>query len=132
MKKILTQTPSGGISFLDLLLDETLCEGEIVIDKSLVVQADGINSYLTGKQKYELLLRIAATGNIEFCEETAVNPAYIILGDDITTQTSWQTDCYIVGKYSSILREITGKSIALKENQFDELSKLQTGVVRGI
>ena len=53
MKKILKQTPSGGISFFDLLLDETLCTGEIAVEKKLIIQAGGIKSYLRAKQKYE-------------------------------------------------------------------------------
>lgn len=107
MTKILKQTPSGRISFFDLLLDETLCAGEIAVEKNLIIQAGGINSYLRSKQKYELLLRIAATGNIDFFETTELDSSYIILEDDsaFTTETGWQTDCYIAGKYSQLLHE---------------------------
>lgn len=107
MKKILKQTPSGGISFFDLLLDETLCTGEIAVEKKLIIQAGGINSYLRAKQKYELFLRIAATWNIDFFETTEADSSYITLEDDpaFTAETGWQTDCYIAGKYSQLLRE---------------------------
>lgn len=66
MTKILKQTTSGGISFLELLLDETLCSGSILIEKELAIAAGGINPYLNAKQKYDLLLRIAAMVILSF------------------------------------------------------------------
>ena len=50
MTKILKQTTSGGISFLELLLDETLCSGSILVEKELAIAAGGINPYLNAKQ----------------------------------------------------------------------------------
>ena len=58
MKRVLRQTAEG-ISFLELLLDETICEGDILIPKELILLAGGRNDRLPAKKKYELLLRIA-------------------------------------------------------------------------
>ena len=106
MTKILKQTTSGGISFLELLLDETLCSGSILVEKELAIAAGGINPYLNAKQKYELLLRIAANGNLIFLPEEK-DPAlpYLTLEDDVSNENGWQTDCYLVGKYSAELQQ---------------------------
>lgn len=48
-----------GVTWLELLLDETICEGPIWIERAMVVQAGGVNAYLSAKKKYELLIRIA-------------------------------------------------------------------------
>lgn len=107
MTRILKQAPDG-ISFLELLLDENLCAGTIKIEKELAWQAGGINTRLKGKQKYELLLRVAKNMPITFLEEEE-NPAscYLTLEDDSTSAADfgWQTDCYVAGKYSNELRE---------------------------
>ena len=58
MKRVLRQAAEG-ISFLELLLDETICEGDILIPKELILLAGGRNDRLPAKKKYELLLRIA-------------------------------------------------------------------------
>ena len=105
MTKILKQTSSGRISFLELLLDETLCSGDIKVEKELAIQAGGINPYLKAKQKYELLLRIASTGNIDFLSESEVPDYSYITLKDASDNSGWQTDCYIVGKYSKELQE---------------------------
>lgn len=45
MRKIV-ETGEGGLSFLELLLDETLCAGKVCIPGDLVKQAGGINPVL--------------------------------------------------------------------------------------
>ena len=46
--------------FMDLLLDETICAGTVAVPREMVRLAGGVNKRLGAKQKYELLLRIAA------------------------------------------------------------------------
>ena len=96
-----------GISGLEILLDERICEGEIWIEKELLIEAGGINSYLQAKQKYELLIRLAFEKPIvleeagaEFQEES------VLLTEDTKEQIEnygWQTDCYVTGRYSEQL-----------------------------
>ena len=50
MKRVLRQTAEG-ISFLELLLDETICEGDILIPKELILLAGGRNDRLPAKKK---------------------------------------------------------------------------------
>ena len=57
MSRILKQA-SEGIPFLELLLNENLCEGTIWIEKELAVQVGGVNTRLEAKRKYELLIRV--------------------------------------------------------------------------
>lgn len=94
-----------GISFLDILLDERLCEGTICISKELVRKAGGINHKLKAKQKYELLLRIASQSNLVFVEGTSEEMELFADTPDADSEYGWQTDCYVIGKYSSILQE---------------------------
>ena len=50
MKRVLRQVAEG-ISFLELLLDETICEGDILIPKELIQLAGGRNDRLPAKKK---------------------------------------------------------------------------------
>lgn len=48
-----------GISFEEILLDETLCQGRVWISKDVLRQVGGVNHRLSAKKNYELLIRIA-------------------------------------------------------------------------
>jgi hypothetical protein len=108
MARFLKQT-ANGIPFLELLLDETLCQGELWVPKKLIQQAGGINDRLQAKQKYELILRIAEKTEVEFAENPVDKTEdMVLLADEEQNQVAehgWQTDCYVIGKYSAILRE---------------------------
>lgn len=137
MVRILKQTDTG-ISFIELLLDETLCQGDILVSRELVCQVGGINKKLKAKQKYELILRIAQEKQISF-EETdscdvrdgagvSGDDDVMVLHDDMESKLGWQTDCYVTGKYSSQLRgngcfELVIESLlneAVKEGRYHE------------
>ena len=97
-----------GIHFLDILLDETICEGKILVPEELVRDAGGINEKLQAKQKYELLLRIAQQSPIVLEEISGKESSdgYVILGADEADCSAEQgcvTDCYVIGKYSGEL-----------------------------
>lgn len=83
MKKVI-ETQTTGIDAIELLMDETLCEGRIVIPKMMVKQAGGVNQKLKAGKKYELMMRIAEMFPIELIEtnENAVADNSIILEDD--------------------------------------------------
>ena len=106
MKRVLRQVAEG-ISFLELLLDETICEGDILIPKELIQLAGGRNDRLPAKKKYELLLRIAQRTSFDLTEESSGDMGMELLTDDTAEETAdgWKTDCYIIGKYSQILQE---------------------------
>lgn len=108
MAKVLRQA-SDGITGLELLLDETICEGRILVEKELAVRQGGVNSYLKAKQKYELLIRIASAMPVLFLEEEPdEQKEYLILDDDeesICNTYGWQTDCYVTGRYSAELQK---------------------------
>lgn len=121
MIRIVKQAPEG-ISFLELLLNENLCTGTIKIEKELARQAGGINTHLKGKQKYELLLRVAKNMPILFVdEEEPPVPCYLTLDDDTPAAADfgWQTDCYVAGKYSRSLQE-NGVFDAVLQSLLDE------------
>ena len=82
MARVLKQT-EGGVTWLELLLDETICEGPVWIEKEMAVRAGGVNAYLSAKQKYELLIRIAAEQPVAFMDEK-LDPdiKYIRFNDD--------------------------------------------------
>lgn len=94
-------------SFLELLLDETLCAGKILVPETWVREAGGLNPKLNAKKKYELLLRIAekhgfATEEIEYTPQEDE----IVLDEPVgTPEESLKTDCYIVSRYIQVLQE---------------------------
>lgn len=107
--KILKKVPIG-IPFMEILLNEMVCQGTLAIPLQLVKQAGGVNRRLKAKQKYELILRIAKESSVLFIEgqvdEQKEN--YIFFFDNESEKSvsyEWQTDCYIIGKYSNELRE---------------------------
>ncbi len=107
--RVLKHDPLG-IHFMEILLDETICQGTIAIPKDLALAAGGYNSRLKAKQKYELILRIALKSPVSFIEiemEEDLNQ-FIILkdhGSDENENAKWQADCYVIGKYSGELRQ---------------------------
>lgn len=97
--------------FMDLLLDETICAGTVAVPREMVRLAGGVNKRLGAKQKYELLLRIAAETPVELEEtdEDACGQENMMVFDDAeepeNTGLGWRTDCYVLGKYSAQLQE---------------------------
>lgn len=102
MARVLKQTERG-VTWLELLLDETICEGPVWIEQEMAVRAGGVNAYLSAKQKYELLIRIAAEEPVAFMDEK-LDPdiKYIRLDDEKNSSVDdgWRTDCYLIGRYS--------------------------------
>lgn len=107
MRRVLKQA-SDGISGLEILLDETICAGQILLDKQLLIEAGGINQYLPAKSKYELLIRVAWEKPVIFAEEKPEpGKEYVLLEDDepdVLLKYGWKTDCYVAGRYSQQLR----------------------------
>ena len=108
MSRILKQA-SEGIPFLELLLNENLCEGTIWIEKELVVRVGGVNTRLEAKRKYELLIRVAREIPVELVDTQEVQGKCCIkLEDDdaaLSEACGWKTDCYVAGKYSGELQK---------------------------
>ena len=107
--KILKQDPAG-ISFMEILLDETICQGTIAVPWELAVQSGGYNQRLKAKRKYELILRIAAKGPVDFIEQEldTKQEKYLIVYEQEAEESAddrWKADCYVIGKYSSQLQE---------------------------
>ncbi len=108
MERIVRRVADGGFSFFELLLDENLCSGTVWVDTELVKELGGVNTYLAAKQKYELLLRAALDVNVELYEGEKDDRQYVALLDDEPDKliaAGWKTDCYVIGKYSELLRE---------------------------
>lgn len=107
----IAKTVPEGISFSELLLDETLCRGNVAVEKETARLAGGPNRKLGAKQKYELLLRIAAYSELEFVEHelsAEEKDKYLLLEEDTEEEErryGWMTDCYVIGKYSKILQQ---------------------------
>ena len=103
MARVLQAVPEG-ISGLELLLDETLCEDPVWVEKEWLIRVGGINSYLPAKQKYELLIRMAMETPVCIAEgKLDPEQQYVLLEDNDATikdKTGWQTDCYVTGRYS--------------------------------
>lgn len=106
MKKRLVETQGENL-FLELLLDETMCEGTVFVPEEWVQEAGGIHPKLGAKRKYELLLRIAEKHGfaMEQSEGTVPKSCIVLEEEQNEPLEGLKTDCYIVGKYSGILQE---------------------------
>lgn len=109
MARLLKSTEEG-IPFLDILLDETICAGEIWVPEELVRNAGGVNRKLRAKQKYELILRIAKGTSVQIEEvapEISIEGMVRLCEDEPHSLAEYgcRTDCYVIGKYSSELKE---------------------------
>lgn len=96
----------GQISLLQLLLDERYAEGYLSVPMEAIVQCGYLNDRLPAKRIYEFLLRLAEH--------------YAVIGMPLpenlkcerekgcSSREQYQADCYIVGKYSELLRKSGG------------------------
>lgn len=98
-----------GISGLEILLDETICNGQILVDRNLLINAGGVNNYLKVKKKYEFIIRIAFEKPVVFKDiNNTEEEELILLPEDESEDLNiygWKTDCYVTGRYSSILQQ---------------------------
>ncbi len=105
MNEIICHTPhlaegeELNISFMDLLLNDTLAEGELQFPETLYNEIGDLNTKLTCKRNYEFLLRAAQK-----------YPIKLVGGGAATTNSTdqWEafrTDCYITGKYQQELQD---------------------------
>lgn len=102
------QVNTSTLSFLDILLDETLIYGKIYISKACFSTVSFLNHRLPAKEAYELVLRLAQEYPI-LLSNTApsdLDSYFILLAEEpILDQASLQTDCYIISRYKKILLE---------------------------
>lgn len=88
------------ISFLELLLDDTLAEGTLQFPDTLYNEVGTLNTKLSAGQNYEFLLRAVRKYPLELvgtASQTANLSHYENPWD------AFRTDCYIVGKYQQEL-----------------------------
>lgn len=107
------------LSFEEILLDETLVQGDIWILKEALQKTGGINYRLGAKQNYELLIRIAREYTVlqlsgeeweKYLSEELKREAWISLltetvsdQNEITLEEGMKTDCYLIGRYKDEL-----------------------------
>ena len=94
------------ITFLDLLLNDNLANGQFDCPEEVYAVAGNINSRLSAKQNYEFLLRAALDFPIKLVGTNAEDADFS--SEDSSFDVNWdafRTDCYVAGKYSQILRE---------------------------
>lgn len=96
-------------SFLELLLNENLCDGQILVPEAWLREVGGFHTKLNAKKKYELLLRIAKKHGFETKEIEAgvkIEEDEILLEESEGTPVeNLKTDCYVISKYSQVLQE---------------------------
>ena len=94
------------ITFLDLLLNDNLANGQFDCPEEVYAVAGNINSRLSAKQNYEFLLRAALDFPIKLVGTNAKDADFS--SEDSSFDVNWdafRTDCYVAGKYSQILQE---------------------------
>ena len=111
------ETYQDEISQEELLLDERYTQKGVILEKSLLQEAGGINTRLSVKREYELMLRVCELGKkvaVIPCESGAIGRAEADcegeVADEKTKESivAWQgfcTDAYVAGRYSRFLQE---------------------------
>lgn len=106
------------ISFEEILLDESLVQGETWVDRQALCAAGGINEQLNSKRNYELLLRVAEKfvvlyANIEKKKEyLREEESWLRLEPDdgfaenMSGLGAWKTDCYLISRYKKTLLDM--------------------------
>lgn len=90
--------------FFELLFDERIAEGALLVPKTEFYQIGGVNRRMKAKQQYELLLRFADAFYMELEEcppENEVPEGFLLL-DGGGAGSDWEkmtADCYIIAKY---------------------------------
>lgn len=115
------QAYEGGereLSFEEILLDETLAQGDLWVSADAWSDSGGMNHLLGAKKKYELLLRIAKKYRVvlvsvrEQCVQTSGTDQGIYVSeleqsrDEYGPETEmygWKIDCYIISRYKTEL-----------------------------
>lgn len=96
------------ISFLDILLDETLIHGTIYVPRECFKKVSTLNRRLPGKRAYELLLRLAEafpvylTGQLP---EDREGDFVLASREEELDLAGLKTDCYVISRYKKILLE---------------------------
>ena len=99
------------LSFGDILLNETLVEGDIWVREEVLRNVGGINYRLGAKRLYELLVRIAKDYTILQLNRNDAEE-YLPLGasgwlrlfeESEDERTVWKTNCYLIGRYKEEL-----------------------------
>lgn len=99
---------SRSLSFLDILLDETLTIGTVYIPYSCFQKTSALNRRLPAKQIYELLLRLALIFPVLLSSQAPDDAdACLVLDsqENAQNEAGLQTDCYIAARYKKILLE---------------------------
>ena len=100
------------LSLMDILLDETICAGKVCVRLSDMQKVGGMNARLKAKRVYELLLRMAVAHPLYMTQiqesDGRMDADYVILEDASVEDVDlygWQTDCYVLAKYSQQLQQ---------------------------
>ena len=107
--KIIIYSPDSdciSLSFLDILLDETLTYGTAYIPKDCFKHTSQLNHRLPAKGAYELLLRASRHFPIEkssIALSDTKNYYTVTIDEEAPCEQSLLTDCYILSKYKKIL-----------------------------
>ena len=109
--------------FFQLLMDETLAQGEIYIPKEVLKQVGSINTKLKAKRVYELLLRVAERFTVQIKDvESVENIEQYRNFEEVKADSEWEsilTDCYIIARYKEKLLQMDNLSEPEK-NRFGE------------
>lgn len=106
------------ITFEEILLNESLVQGEIWVERQALCTAGGMNDQLISKRNYELLLRIAKQFSVLYVNEEK-KKEYLqeeknwkrLEPDEYFEENSpdldaWKTNCYLISRYKKELIEM--------------------------
>lgn len=108
------ETYQDEISQEELLLDERYTQNGIVLEKSLLQEAGGINTRLSAKREYELILRVCELGKkVAIIPYQSQREGMFEAGcagqeeieENVADWEGFCTDAYVAGRYSRFLQE---------------------------
>lgn len=97
------------LSFAELLLDERYAEGYLNIPVAALKKCGYLNGRLREKQSYEFLLRLAEVYSVVGLHYSETGEETQWQEEELSAEKlfhEYQADCYILGKYSSLLQEM--------------------------
>ncbi len=94
------------LSFLDILLNETLIEGTVYIPKACLKKVSTINHRLPAKQIYEFILRLACVFPVCIADQLPdqMDSCMVLQVPEIDfDEAGFVVDCYIAARYKKVL-----------------------------
>ena len=91
------------LSFLEILLDESVLTREIYVRGDAITNVGGWNEKLDGNRNLELVLRVAKQYEVVASKERPKGDWILLKEQEENQEQKWRGDCYLTGRYKEDL-----------------------------